>query len=71
MYLSKACANIEGSEKLAYIIREKVIQGTAERIKRKVSGAVGVRYFYNLLKILDMEYASFCEGLLLYGGPCS
>jgi len=51
MYLSKACANIEGSEKLFYFIREKVIQGTAERIKRKVSGAVGVRIFYNLLKI--------------------
>jgi len=59
VYLSKACAKIDGSEKLAYIIRKKVIQGIAERIKRKMSGAVGVRFFYNLLKIGDMGCASF------------
>ena len=51
MYLSKACAKIDGSEKLAYIIRKKMIQGITEIIKRKMSGAVGVSFFYNLLRI--------------------
>jgi len=30
MYLSKACANNEGSEKVLYIIEEKLIQRIAE-----------------------------------------
>ena len=38
-------------------IEEKLIQVIAELKKWRVSGAVGVRFFYSLLKIRDM--ASF------------
>jgi len=37
-----------------YFIEEKLIQGIAEFIKRKVSWAVGVRFFYSLLKVRVM-----------------
>jgi len=40
-----------------YFIEEKLIQVIAELKKWRVSGAVGVRFFYSLLKIRDM--ASF------------
>jgi len=33
-----------------YFIEEKLIQGIAELIKRKMLGVVGVRFFYSLLK---------------------
>jgi len=49
--MSKACAKNQESEKVFYFIEEKLIQEIAELIKRKVSGAVGVRFFYSLLKI--------------------
>ena len=39
---------------MLYFIEEKLIQVIAELKKRKVSGAVGVRFFYSLLKIRAM-----------------
>ena len=38
-----------------YFIEEKSIQGIAEQAKWKVSGTVGVRFFYSLLKITGMR----------------
>ncbi|MCK5206196.1 MAG: hypothetical protein KAR15_20080, partial [Desulfobacterales bacterium] len=38
-----------------YFIEEKLIQVIAELKKWKVSGTVGVRFFYSLLKIRDVE----------------
>ncbi len=54
IFMSKACAKNEGSEKVFYFIEERLIQGIAELMKRKVSGAVGVRFFYSLLKAMVM-----------------
>ena len=53
IYLSKACAKSEGSEKVLYFLEEKLIQIIAELKKWKVSGTVGVRFFYSLLKIKE------------------
>ena len=43
-------------------IEEKLIQGIAEQAKWKVSGTVGVRFFYSLLKIRGM--AKICTSFV-------
>ena len=41
----------ERSEKVFYFIEERLIQEIAEKKNRGCRGAVGVRFFYSLLKL--------------------